>query len=135
MRAKALLYSSSSSASALGKLTVGSCGAAAVPEWAASARLRMFPDGIGTPAAFRRVLASSGVALKVVARCFLRGLPMTESSGSVVLPNMLLVMFMAGVADGASAATGGVTVPEGVPADTGDWRAPPIGSAECWRFS
>lgn len=114
---------------------MGSCaGGAVVPEWAASARLRMFPDGSGTPAELRRVLASSGVALKVVARCFLRGLPMTESSGRVVLPNMLLVMSMAGVAVGASVA-GGVTVPEGVPADTGDWRAPPRGSAECWRFS
>lgn len=113
---------------------MGSGGAGAALAWAASARLRMFPDGSGTPAEFSRVLASSGVALKVVARCFLRGLPMTESSGRVVLPNMLLVMFMAGVAVGASA-TGGVTVPEGVPADTGDWRAPPMGSAECWRFS
>lgn len=120
---------------ALGKLTVGSGGGAAVFEWAASARLRMFPDGSGTPAEFRRVLASSGVALKVVARCFFRGLPMTESSGRVVLPNMLLVMFMAGVAVGTSVAAGGVTVPEGVPVDAGDWRAPPMGSAECWRFS
>jgi hypothetical protein len=69
-----------------------------------------------------------------LARCFLRGLPTTESSGR--LPGKTLlesVWFEVAV---VSVSAGGVAPRDVVPIDPGDRREIAFsGSAECWRLS
>ena len=69
-----------------------------------------------------------------LARCFLRGLPTTESSGR--LPGKTLFVSVWFDAAVASNSAGGVAPREVVPIEPGDRREVAFsGSAECWRLS
>lgn len=81
------------------------------------------PSGDGPVMSFNKTLASSAVELKVVARCFFIGLPISFSFGKDVFPNMLLVMLIAPVVALLSRVVGGVSVPTGVSEDFVEARA------------
>lgn len=105
------------------------------PKRVLSDELVTLPNGDGPVISFNNVLASSGVELKVVARCFFIGLPTSFSFGKEVFPNMLFVMLIAPVVALLSRALGGVSMPTGVLEDFVEARASSSGSEECWRLS
>lgn len=105
------------------------------PKRVVSDELVTLPSGDGPVMSFSKALASSGLELKVVARCFFIGLPISFSFGKDVFPNMLWVMLIAPVVALLSRDAGGVSLPTGVLEDLVEARASSRGSEECWRLS
>jgi hypothetical protein len=101
---------------------------------AASAAATTSPSPLLKPVPKRFCIVSLSISYRL-ARCFLRGLPTTESSGKLADPKTLFDKVALGP-EPVSVSAGGVAPRDVVPIDPGDLRELAFkGSAECWRLS